>query len=48
MKKLDVKITECTLPVMCKDCTVAECWHHGKREADCPKYECDRPEPWKR
>lgn len=48
MSDFEVNITECTLPVMCKDCTKIECGHHGKREADCPKYRCDRPDPWKR
>lgn len=34
-------ITECTRKTTCYDCDNQACWHHGKKEADCPKYGCD-------
>jgi hypothetical protein len=40
-----ITMTDCTKTCFCKDCTDRECFHHGKCEADCPKYRCDLPEP---
>ena len=39
-------LTECTRPNTCYDCTDPYCAHHGDKGADCPKYRCDRPEPF--
>ena len=36
-------LTECTRKSLCCDCDNEACSHHGKKEADCPKYRCDRP-----
>ena len=38
---MEVTLTDCTRPTTCYDCTNESCWHHGKKEADCPKYHCD-------
>lgn len=35
-------LTECTRQNTCYDCDNTKCWHCGKKEADCPKYHCDR------
>lgn len=35
-------ITECKRKNTCYDCDNERCLHHGKKEADCPKYRCDR------
>lgn len=43
----DVKISLCKKKIPCVDCDDTECWHHGKKEADCPKYKCDRPEEYR-
>ena len=40
----EVTISECTRQNTCYDCDNEKCWHHGTKEADCPKYHCDRPE----
>ena len=37
-----VEIKECKRKNTCYDCDNERCWHHGKKEADCPKYHCDR------
>ena len=37
-----ITISECTRQNTCYDCDNESCWHHGKKEADCPKYHCDR------
>ena len=39
--KHQIEISECTRDCFCKDCDNIRCLHHGKREADCPKYMCD-------
>jgi len=39
-----ITMTKCTRQNTCYDCDEERCWHHGKKEADCPKYRCDRPE----
>lgn len=36
-------ITECTRQNTCYDCDDKKCSGHGDKEADCPKYRCDRP-----
>ena len=33
--------SECTRQNTCFDCDNQKCWHHGKKEADCPKWKCD-------
>ena len=38
----DVKISQCKKKIPCIDCDDTECWHNGKKSADCPKYRCDR------
>lgn len=37
-------MSECTRKTTCYDCDNQACWHHGKKEADCPKWKCDRPQ----
>ena len=37
-----VRITDCTRQTTCYDCNNEECVFHGDRQADCPKYVCDR------
>lgn len=39
--KHQIEISECKRDCFCKDCDNIRCLHHGKREADCPKYMCD-------
>lgn len=39
--KHQIEISECRRDCFCKDCDNICCLHHGKREADCPKYKCD-------
>ena len=39
------EISECTRNNFCYECNNEKCIHHGKIEADCPKYKCDLPEP---
>ena len=39
----EVTITECTRQNTCYDCDNERCAFHGDKEADCPKYHCDRP-----
>ena len=36
-----VTMSECTRKNTCYDCDNKNCWFHGKKEADCPKYHCD-------
>ena len=36
-----ITISKCTRQNTCYDCDNEKCWHHGKKEADCPKYKCD-------
>lgn len=36
-----LKLSECNRKNLCVDCDNKECLHHGKVEADCPKYHCD-------
>ena len=43
----EVTLSECHRPNTCYDCTEESCSHHGKKEADCPKYHCDRPDEFK-
>ena len=33
---------ECTRLTTCYDCDNEKCWHHGKKESDCPTYRCDQ------
>lgn len=40
-----ITLTECKRDCFCRDCDNEKCYHHGKREADCPKYKCDMPDP---
>ena len=35
-------MNECTRKTTCYDCDNENCLFHGKKEADCPKYCCDR------
>ena len=37
-------MNECTRKTTCYDCDNENCLFHGKKEADCPKYCCDRPD----
>ena len=37
-------LTECTRQNTCFDCDNQECIFVGKKESDCPKYRCDRPD----
>ena len=37
-----IKIKECTRKNWCKDCYDKECTRAGEKEADCPKWVCDR------
>lgn len=39
---MEISINECFRKNTCYDCDNQRCWHHGKKEADCPKYRCDR------
>lgn len=41
-RELKVTMSECTRKNTCYDCDNEKCWYHGKKEADCPKYHCDR------
>lgn len=38
---------ECTRNVPCIDCDNVKCIFQGKKESDCPKYHCDRPDKLK-
>ena len=38
----DIEIGICEKEIPCIDCDDSKCWHWGKKEADCPKYRCDR------
>ena len=42
-----VEIRDCRRKVPCVDCDNKKCWHSGKKESDCPKYKCDRPDEFK-
>ena len=42
-----VTIIECTRQNLSVDCTDDRCFHAGDIQADCPKYECDRPKELK-
>lgn len=37
-------LRECTRQNTCFDCDNQECIFVGKKESDCPKYKCDRPD----
>lgn len=37
-------ISECTRKNFCYECDNANCIFQGKKESDCPKYNCDRPD----
>ena len=37
-----MEISECTRNIPCIDCDNTKCMFQGKKESDCPKYECDR------
>lgn len=37
------EISECKRKNLCIDCDNTRCHFHGKKEADCPKWKCDRP-----
>lgn len=39
-----LKMSECTRKIPCVDCDNARCIFQGKKESDCPKYHCDRPD----
>ena len=38
----ELTLTECISRNTCYDCDNEACLLHGKKEADCPKYRCDR------
>lgn len=38
------ELSECTRNNFCFECDNEKCWHHGKIEADCPKYRCNMPD----
>ena len=40
---MEITISECFRQNTCYDCDNVRCAFHGKKEADCPKYQCDRP-----
>ncbi len=40
------KISICTREGSCYHCT-EKCWHSGDIGADCQKWVCDRPDPFK-
>ena len=42
-----LSVGECKKDIPCVDCDEAKCIFHGKKEANCPKYHCDRPDPHK-
>jgi len=39
-----VNISECKRKNTCYDCDNQKCAFQGKKEADCPKWKCDRPD----
>ena len=39
-----ITIEECTRKKTCYDCDNIRCGFQGQKEADCPKYRCDRPD----
>lgn len=41
---MEITISECFRQNTCYDCDNVRCAFHGKKEADCPKYRCDRPD----
>lgn len=41
--EMKVVMSECTRQNTCFDCDSERCLHKGRKEADCPKYRCDRP-----
>ena len=43
---MEVTIELCKRKTACVDCDNTECWHHGKKESDCPKWRCDRPKEY--
>lgn len=40
----ELTLDECRRPGPCVDCDDPKCLLRGKKESDCPKYRCDRPE----
>lgn len=40
-----LQLNECTRDIPCIDCDNTKCMFQGKKESDCPKYRCDRPNP---
>lgn len=38
-----MELRTCNRKNLCVDCDNAECAFRGKKEADCPKWTCDRP-----
>lgn len=41
--RMKCEINECKRNNLCVDCDNTRCHFHGKKEADCPKWKCDRP-----
>lgn len=39
-----VTLSECTRTNSCYECDNSKCLLQGKKESDCPKYKCDRPD----
>ena len=37
-----MELKECNRKNSCFDCDNTKCYHAGKKEADCPKYRCNR------
>ena len=44
---MQIEIQECKKSIPCVDCKDTSCILHGKKESDCPKYHCDRPDSLK-
>lgn len=42
-----ITLSECKEKSTCYDCKNERCWKHGSKEADCPKYYCDRSDEFK-
>ena len=38
------ELSKCTRDNFCFECDNEKCLHHGKIEADCPKYRCNMPD----
>ena len=42
-----MSLEECTRDNTCYECDNMSCYHAGRKDADCPFYECSRPDGWK-